>query len=72
MRDDQATHDILFSTHETFDIIILDLGLPKRSGLDVLKTILEKNDLTPVLILTARDTVDDRIKGLVQDQRLYD
>ncbi|BBL36746.1 DNA-binding response regulator [Coxiella burnetii] len=64
VRDGQAAHDVLSSTHETFDIIILDLGLPKRSGLDVLKTIREKNDPTPVVILTARDTVDDRIKGL--------
>ncbi len=44
VRDGQAAHDVLSSTHETFDIIILDLGLPKRSGLDVLKTIREKNE----------------------------
>jgi two-component system, OmpR family, response regulator QseB len=57
----QATHAI---SSEHFDVIILDLGIPKRSGFDVLKRMRsEKND-TPVLILTARDTIDDRIKGL--------
>ncbi|WP_267256823.1 response regulator [Coxiella endosymbiont of Ornithodoros maritimus] len=64
VRDGQAAQDAISSAHETFDIIILDLGLPKRSGLDILKTIREKNDPTPVVILTARDTVDDHIKGL--------
>lgn len=64
VKDGRAAHDVLSSTHETFDIIVLDLGLPKLSGLDVLKTIREKNIITPVVILTARDTVDDRVKGL--------
>jgi two-component system, OmpR family, response regulator QseB len=49
---------------EAFDIVVLDIGLPKRSGLDVLKTMRSKNDKTPVLILTARETVEDRVKGL--------
>jgi two-component system response regulator QseB len=64
VKDGRAAHDVLSSTHETFDIIVLDLGLPKLSGLDVLKTLREKNIITPVVILTARDTVDDRVKGL--------
>lgn len=49
---------------ESFDIVILDIGLPGRSGLEVLKTIRSKNDKTPVILLTARVTVEDRIKGL--------
>ena len=64
VKDGRAAHDVLSSAHETFDIIVLDLGLPKLSGLEVLKTIREKNIATPVVILTARDTVDDRVKGL--------
>jgi two-component system response regulator QseB len=47
-----------------FDAIILDLGLPKRPGLEVLSHIRKKGILTPVIILTARDAVEDRIHGL--------
>lgn len=64
VKDGRAAHGVISSTHETFDIIVLDLGLPKLSGLEVLKMIREKNLSTPVVILTARDTVDDRVKGL--------
>jgi two-component system response regulator QseB len=49
---------------EPFEIIILDLGLPKRSGLDVLRTIRSKGINTPVLILTASDGVENLVKGL--------
>lgn len=64
VKDGKAANDVLTSTYESFDIIVLDLGLPKMSGLDVLKSIREKNITTPVVILTARETVDDRVKGL--------
>ena len=64
VKDGKSAYDVLSSTHENFDIIVLDLGLPKMSGLDVLKNIREKNIATPVLILTAFETVDDRVKGL--------
>ena len=47
-----------------FDAIILDLGLPKRPGLEVLSHIRKKGVLTPVIILTARDAIEDRIHGL--------
>ncbi len=46
------------------DAVILDLGLPRKSGLDVLGQARRAGNRIPVLILTARDTVDDRIKGL--------
>ncbi len=49
---------------ETFDVILLDLMLPGRDGLQILRTLRQRGDKTPVLVLTARDTLDDRIKGL--------
>ncbi len=47
-----------------FELILLDLGLPNRDGLDVLRRLRAGGDATPVLIITARDTVDERITGL--------
>ncbi|OGT31521.1 MAG: DNA-binding response regulator [Gammaproteobacteria bacterium RIFCSPHIGHO2_12_FULL_35_23] len=49
---------------EVFDAIILDIGLPKKTGLELLESIRNQGNVTPVLILTARETVEDRIKGL--------
>lgn len=49
---------------ESFELIILDLGLPRLSGLNFLQSIRHAGNTTPVIILTARDTVEDRIKGL--------
>lgn len=49
---------------EHFDVVILDLGLPKMDGLAVLRSIRDRRLKTPVLILTARDGVKDRIAGL--------
>jgi DNA-binding response OmpR family regulator len=48
----------------TFDVIVLDLGLPDGDGLDLLRTWRRGGFTEPVLILSARDTVEDRIKGL--------
>jgi two-component system response regulator QseB len=45
-------------------LLLLDLGLPKKEGLDVLKTLRQKGNAIPVLILTARDAVADRVAGL--------
>ena len=47
-----------------FSLVILDLGLPGKDGLQVLKEMRAKRNPTPVLVTTARDTVDDRILGL--------
>jgi len=47
-----------------FDLLILDLSLPGRDGLEVLGALRQKGFLTPVLILTARDAVEDRVSGL--------
>jgi DNA-binding response OmpR family regulator len=49
---------------EVFDVILLDLMLPGRDGLHILKTLRSRGDKTPVLILTARDTLEDRVNGL--------
>ena len=48
----------------THDALVLDLGLPKRAGLDVLGAMRRSGDTRPVLILTARDAVADRVAGL--------
>ena len=50
--------------NETYSAVVLDLGLPRKSGLEVLSQARQAGSRVPVLILTARDTVDDRIKGL--------
>jgi two-component system response regulator QseB len=48
----------------TFDAVVLDVMLPDGSGFDVLRDLRQRNDAVPVLLLTARDTVADRIRGL--------
>ena len=70
-RDDNAVDWVkngetaLSAVAETvYDCVILDIGLPKMSGLDVLKSMRESNINTPVLILTARDDISDRVQGL--------
>jgi len=55
--------DAALASHE-FDLVILDLGLPKLHGLEVLKRLRARGKATPVLILTAADGVDQRVKGL--------
>ncbi len=47
-----------------YDLIILDLNLPNIDGLDILKYIRQNDKLTKILILTARSTIEDRVKGL--------
>jgi DNA-binding response OmpR family regulator len=47
-----------------YDAVVLDLGLPDKDGLDVLKKWRDDGNVTPVLILTARDAVEDRVRGL--------
>lgn len=49
---------------ESFELIILDLGLPKLSGINLLQSIRQDQNTTPVIILTACESVEDRIKGL--------
>ncbi len=56
-----ALHALL---SETFDLVILDLGLPKLGGLEVLRRLRHDGSTVPVVILTARDATEDRIAGL--------
>jgi len=53
---------LLGATH--FDLVVLDIGLPGRSGLEVLREMRKKDFRLPVLLLTARDSVEDKVKGL--------
>lgn len=56
-----AAHALL---SETFDLVVLDLGLPRLSGIQVLQQLRKSGSNLPVLILTARDDTEDRIAGL--------
>ena len=49
---------------QTYDLLILDLGLPKLPGIDVLKRLRARKSVLPVLILTAQDGVEERVRGL--------
>ena len=60
-RGEQA---ILAATQERFDLVILDVGLPGMDGFEVLRRLRAEAQRVPVLLLTARDAVDDRVHGL--------
>ena len=62
VRDGQAAELALGA--ESYDLVVLDLGLPKKPGLEVLRGLRRKKNLVPVLVLTARDAVSDRVTGL--------
>ncbi len=47
-----------------YDVIVLDIMLPQRNGLDILQILRSSNNLTPVLLLTAKDSIEDRVRGL--------
>ncbi|WP_024872273.1 response regulator transcription factor [Tolumonas lignilytica] len=49
---------------QTYDLVLLDLGLPKKDGFEVLKTIRDRGNEVSLLIMTARDATQDRIRGL--------
>lgn len=60
---DGATGEAALDEHD-YTLVLLDLGLPDKSGFDILQTLRDSGDLTPLLIITARDEVDDRVRGL--------
>ncbi|MGL4284192.1 MAG: response regulator transcription factor [Eubacterium aggregans] len=55
---------LLFALNPIYDVIVLDIMLPLKSGLEILKEIRDREITTPVLMLTAKGTVDDKVKGL--------
>lgn len=62
VQDGRAAELVLESGN--FDLLLLDLGLPRKEGLEVLHTLRVQGNAIPVLVLTARDAVADRVKGL--------
>ncbi len=62
IRDGAAGEAALAS--DEFTAVVLDLGLPRLSGLELLQSVRNRGDHTPVIILTAREAVDDRVRGL--------
>ena len=62
VKDGETATSAIFS--EEYDVVTLDLGLPKKSGIEVLNEIRSREKNVPVLVLTAKDTVNDKILGL--------
>ena len=62
VQDGQAA--TLALANGVYDLVLLDLGLPRKDGIQVLNELRGKGNNVPVLVLTARDTVSDRVKGL--------
>lgn len=62
VQDGQAA--MLAIANGVYDLVLLDLGLPRKDGVQVLAELRAKGDNVPILVLTARDTVADRVKGL--------
>lgn len=61
---DGSEADAILKGGQPFDLVILDIQLPKLDGFTVLRNLRERNQHVPVIILTARDSVEDRVKGL--------
>ena len=62
VRDGRSAESTLAT--EQFDLVLLDLGLPLRDGLEILRAMRLRHDQTPVIVLTARDALQDRVAGL--------
>ena len=62
VRDGEMADTALKAEH--YDLVLLDLGLPRRDGLEVLRALRARQDRVPVLIVTARDAVTERVAGL--------
>lgn len=58
----EEANDLL--RHKDFDLILLDINLPGRNGFDVLRSLRARKQETPVLVLSARSEIDDRVSGL--------
>ncbi|HEX4584992.1 MAG TPA: response regulator [Burkholderiaceae bacterium] len=62
VRDGRNAENVLAT--EQFDLVLLDLGLPQRDGLEILRAMRLRHNQTPVIVLTARDALQDRVAGL--------
>jgi DNA-binding response OmpR family regulator len=62
VRDGEMADTALRS--QRYDLVLLDLGLPRRDGIEVLRALRARKDATPVLVVTARDAVQERVAGL--------
>ncbi|MHB1390090.1 MAG: two-component system response regulator RppA [Thermoleophilia bacterium] len=62
--DGEAGQNRIALSHDRYDLLILDVMLPKISGIDVCAKVRKENVTLPILMLTARDTIDDRVLGL--------
>jgi two-component system response regulator TctD len=62
MADGVATDHVLLT--QAYDVVVLDLGLPRMDGLEVLRRLRHRGSRVPVLVLSARGEIDDRVKGL--------
>jgi two-component system response regulator QseB len=60
----EGTDAELALTHRVYDLALLDLGLPQRDGLEILKGLRRSGNTIPVVIITARDAIADRVAGL--------
>jgi DNA-binding response OmpR family regulator len=64
VRDGSAAHAALTQPQSAFSLVVLDWNLPRQDGLSVLKAVRASGSTVPVLMITARDGVDDRVTGL--------
>lgn len=62
VRDGRMVETAVCTEH--FDVVLLDLGLPGKDGLQILKNLRQRKNGVPIIVVTARDAVDDRIRGL--------
>jgi two-component system response regulator QseB len=62
VRDGESGDGVLRT--EQFDLLLLDLGLPRKDGLQLLRSLRARQETLPVLIITARDAISDRVQGL--------
>lgn len=60
--DGQDAYDYIIS--DNYDAVVLDIMLPKLSGIEVVKLLRKENNATPVLLLTAKDQIEDKVEGL--------
>ena len=59
-----GTSGLMLARKPVYDVIVLDIMLPEIDGLTILKTLREEHNNTPILLLTALDNIDDRVRGL--------